>query len=199
MALEKKDTLLQLLNELDLQTRRLETVFSSVTQVRATEVAAAPLMSQGHLNHHQMSASDFHCFHFSSFPHPRKGEKDRYLILWQGGQRVGYAKLYVLHIHNRLPNLLSLSLSPLQVLLTLPSLLLMLSTETTVDPRELNTTAKLEADIELCLSNHKTKIFPCPSILGDFQSTVICMPWKWSRVLGCKPTVEINFNFIYCR
>lgn len=109
------------------------------------------------------------------------------------GKRLGCAndaKLYELHINNCMPNLTSLSLSPLQLLITLHSLLVMLPAETTIDPRELDTTAKLEADTELWLSNQKTKIFPYSSILDDFQSTVICVPWKWLRVLGCKPPVK---------
>lgn len=88
------------------------------------------------------------------------------------------AKLYELHIQNRSPNLPLLSLSPLQFLLSLPSLSLMLPTETTVAPRELAATVKPEAERELWLSSQKTKTFPWPSILGDFQSTVICVPWK---------------------
>ena len=150
------------------------------------------LHSYGHLSHHQMSASDLHYPHFLCCSYP-KGEKDRYFTLWQGDQRVGCtndAKLYGLHTNNYMPNLTSLPLSPLQLLIILHSLLLALCTKTTVDTRELDTTTKLEADIKLWLSNQKTKIFPSSSILGDFQSTVICVPWKWLHVLGFKPPVK---------
>lgn len=148
-----------------------------------------------------MPASDFQCPHFFILSPPREGGKGGCPVLWEGGQRVGCvndAKLYELCIHNCLPNLPPRSLSPPKLLLTCFSLLLMLSPETTVDPRELDATVKLETDKELWLSKQKTKTFWCPSILGDFQSAVICVPWKWSGVLGSKPPVEINFNFICC-
>lgn len=114
------------------------------------------------------------------------------------GRGVQIMPNFELHIYNRLPNLPSMSLSLLQLLLSLPSLLPMLPTERTVDPRELAMTVKFEADRELWFCSQKTKAFPCPPILGDFQSTIICVPWKWLGALGCKPSVEINFNFICC-